>query len=161
MNPAVMNCTRSLAIACCLMVFVVGCSNDRIEVYPVSGTVTFNGAPMQGGGAIAFIPLTSQSGKGAGGTIDPDGNYVMSTYGDGDGSMPGEFRVVIHQTVWEEPYYGGDSDEVAKGNDLKPTEVVAAKDRIPTIYSNAQNSPLKVTVSPGENSGVNFELEPQ
>src|SRR6185436_4216757 len=69
----------------------------QVKTYPVKGRVTFEGKPMVGGGAISLIPLVDQPGKTAGGTIQPDGTYVLGTYKDADGSMTGEFRVVVFQ----------------------------------------------------------------
>ena len=68
---------------------VAGCgSSDDVKVYPVKGRVTFAGKPMAGGGSIAFIPTTNQTGKAAGGQIKDDGTYELTTNTPGDGSMP-------------------------------------------------------------------------
>lgn len=75
----------------------------------MKGTVTFDGAPMAGGGAISFVPTSSQKGKAADGTIEPDGTFVLSTNADGEGSMVGTLRFVINQTTVQEP----DSGEAA------------------------------------------------
>lgn len=129
-----------------------GCGGTK--VYPVKGKVTFDGKPMKGGGSIAFMPMTSQEGKTAGGTIDPDGNYELMTNKPGDGSMPGEFRVVINQVVEDEPEAVGDGE----GGLRKPKVLVASPDRIPEIYGDAYNSPLRATVQTEDNE-INFDLK--
>src|SRR4051812_48506293 len=81
-----------------------GCGNGHLRVYPVAGKILLDGQPMEGGGSIAFIPIEGQEGKAAGGSIDEeDGSYKISTYAEGDGSIPGKFRVVITQTATLEP----------------------------------------------------------
>jgi hypothetical protein len=142
------------------LLFLAGCggADDNVEVFPVKGTVTFNGKPMVGGGSIAFVPTGGQKGKAAGGTINADGNYELTTYEAGDGSMVGDFRVVITQVVYEEPQNAGDSDE--RGGDVEAVEVVSEADRIPMIYSDAVSSPLSAKVEAREQT-LDFPLTPQ
>lgn len=138
-----------------------GCGGgDQVDVYPVQGKVTFDGKPMAGGGSIAFLPTGGQKGKAPGGTIDKDGTYVLSTYDQGDGSMTGEFRVVISQTVVDEPETNLDSDAAGSEADVEPVEVVPEKDRIPAIYSDPVNSPLTAKVEAKSNE-IDFDLERQ
>jgi hypothetical protein len=137
----------------------VGCGGgDRVAVYPVRGQVLFDGKPMAGGGSISFVPMAAQKGKTAGGTIEKDGTYKMSTYGDGDGAMAGQFRVVINQSVWDEPANDGNSDETP-GAAPKPVETVPPEGRIPAIYSDLQNSPLTIEVLPGDVNEAEIKLE--
>jgi hypothetical protein len=142
------------------LLFIVGCggADDSVEVFPVKGTVNFNGKPMVGGGSIAFVPTGGQKGKAAGGTINSDGTYELTTYEAGDGSMVGDFRVVITQVVYEEPQNAGDSDE--RGGEVEAVEVVSEADRIPMVYSDAVSSPLSATVEAREQT-LDFELKPQ
>lgn len=149
----------TLAIA---LLFIAGCrggADDNVEVFPVKGSVTFNGKPMVGGGSIAFFPTGGQKGKAPGGTIKPDGTYELMTYEAGDGSMTGDFRVVITQVVQEEPENAGDSDE--RGGDTESVAVVPEADRIPLIYSDAVNSPLTAKVEAKELNTIDFDLMPQ
>jgi hypothetical protein len=139
-----------------------GCGkNDNVAVFPVKGIVNFNGKPMVGGGSIAFIPITSQEGKTAGGTINPDGTYELQTYESDrfDGSMAGNFRVIITQVVFEEPEYTGDAD--GSGVVVESTEGVPEDDRIPLIYSDPVSSPLTAKVEAKELNTINFDLTPQ
>ncbi|MCA9035297.1 MAG: hypothetical protein KDA91_09210 [Planctomycetaceae bacterium] len=145
-----------------LTFFATGCgSDDNVAVYPVKGVVLFNGQPMAGGGSISFVPLTSQSGKNAGGVINPDGTFQMTTYVDGDGAMAGTFRVMIMQTMVEEPVYTGDTDNPGAGNGVKPVETVSAKLQIPIIYADPVKSPATVTIEPVEMNELKIELSPQ
>lgn len=144
-----------------LIIAAGGCGggDGKVDVYPVKGTVTFNGKPMIGGGSITFVPTSPQEGKTAGGIINEDGTYEMTTYAEGDGSMAGTFRVVVTQVTVQEPDYGGDSDAggTAPG---EPVETVGMEDRIPPIYSDAAQSPATVTVEEKDNV-IDIKLEPQ
>jgi hypothetical protein len=116
---------------------------------------------MVGGGSIAFIPKDHQEGKTAGGTINPDGTYELQSYDtDGfDGSMAGEFQVLITQVVVEEPENTGDSDET--GAVMEAVPAVAEADRIPLIYSDPVGTPLTAKVEAKELNEINFDLKPQ
>lgn len=134
----------------------LGCGgSDRVPVYPVKGYVALDGSPMKGGGAITLIPVGNQRGKGAGGIIEEDGSYSLSTYGTNDGSMAGEFHVIISQTVYDEPVNNGDSD--SGGWTGEAVERVPADQRIPVIYSDPTQTPLTAKIEPREND-IDFLL---
>lgn len=148
--------SRCLLLALFAALSATGCgSGNTIKIYPVKGRVNFAGKPMVGGGSIAFVPLANQPGKTAGGEIKEDGSYEMTTHESGDGSMTGEFRVVIQQTIFREPKNVGDG----AGATPAATTTVAEGDRIPAVYSDAQNSPLKTTVEAKELNELNFDLQ--
>tara|TARA_R110002111_G_scaffold185031_3_gene250940 strand:+ start:68338 stop:68829 length:492 start_codon:yes stop_codon:yes gene_type:complete len=145
-----------------LLTILTGCSDgDRATVYPTSGVVLYDGKPMLGGGAISFVPISTQKGKTAGGIIKEDGTFVMSTYGDGDGSIEGEFRVTIYQTTVQEPEMVPDNNEGAEPvKTAEPVQIVEKKDQIPRIYSDTVKSPLTVKIAPnGQNESLSIELK--
>lgn len=141
-----------VAFALFLLSFSGGCG--RIPVYPVRGKITFEGQPMKGGGSISFMPMNDQPGKAAGGEISSDGSYVLMTHRPGDGSMTGQFRVVIAQVTENEPERSPD------GSAPKKSQSLPKEDRIPTIYADPQNSPLTATVEAKDNE-LNFDLKRQ
>src|SRR5262245_41994744 len=97
-----MNCQWGI-ILCAVSLLFAGCGDaGKVKVYPVKGNVTFKGKPMIGGGSITLMPLTAMEGQAAGGAIQKDGTFALTTYEEGDGSMAGEFRVVITQEVFSE-----------------------------------------------------------
>ena len=137
------------------LLFIVGCGPaGQVRVYPVKGKVTFNGKPMAGGGAISFVPLVNQKGKTAGGEIKPDGTYEMSTYKPGDGSMVGEFRVVINQVVYQEPGQVADGS----GRASAPVATVPESERIPVVYADSLQSPLTAKVEAKPNA-IDIDLK--
>lgn len=156
----------SLNLSLILTGMLTGCGGEeRATVYPTSGIVHYDGKPMVGGGAISFIPISTQKGKTAGGVIKEDGTFVMSTYEEGDGSIEGEFRVIVYQTTMQEPETVPDSDGTESGKNFEPVptepiQTVEKKDRIPTLYSDAVKSPVTVKIDPnGHNESLNIDLK--
>jgi hypothetical protein len=137
-----------------VFVATVGCGDGRVTVYRVRGKVTFEGKPMAGGGSISFVPLTNQAGKTAGGEIAADGSYELTTYSAGDGSMAGEFRVVISQVTEREPDMTKDGERPGKS-----ITTVGKADQIPAIYSDPQKSPLTAKVEAKDPNEINFDLK--
>ena len=148
---------RFIALAVAFLI-VVGCSpSGQVKTYPVKGRITFEGKPMAGGGAIRLIPTTEQPGKTAAGFIKPDGTYVLGTYKEDDGSMVGEFRVVINQEIVKEGQAAPDGSAPSGGG---ATTTVAPADQIPRIYASDSQTPLtaKIEAKPNE---IDFDLKRQ
>jgi hypothetical protein len=150
---------KRLPAATCLLVAAaaLGCgASGNVKVYPVKGRVNFEGQPMKGGGSIAFVPTGGQSGAGAGGEIKADGTYELMTYKPADGSMPGDFRVVVTQVTVKEPEASPD------GSAPKPVDGpnVQPQDQIPEIYGDYAKSPLTAKVEEKPNE-INFDLKRQ
>ena len=140
-----------------LAAVTIGCgSGDQVKVYPVKGVVNFEGKPMKGGGSIAFIPTGSQPGATPGGEIKEDGTYELMTYKPRDGSMAGDFKVIITQVTVKEPEASpdGSAPKPVDGPNVQPV------DQISLMYSNPAESPLtaKVEAKPNE---INFDLKRQ
>lgn len=124
---------------------LAGCGSPK--VYPVKGRITFEGKSMKGGGSISFMPIGNQPGKAGGGEIKEDGTYELTTYQSGDGSMAGEFRVVIYQSTEREPDATKDGERGGRS-----VSVVAEGERIPTVYADPTRSPLTAKVETRENT---------
>lgn len=151
-----------LICICLVNIVTIGCSgSDNVMVYPVKGIVMFEGKPMVGGGSISFVPTTSQNGKNAGGIINPDGTFQMTTYDDGDGAMAGTFRVMIMQTVVDEPTIQGDTDTPGNAAKIAPVKTVPPEQQIPLIYADPANSPSTVTIEAKELNELKIELSKQ
>jgi hypothetical protein len=146
------------AVVAMAVLICLGCGPaGQVKVYPVKGKVTFEGKPLAGGGAISFVPVASQEGKTAAGEIKEDGSYELTTYEPGDGSMVGDFRVVINQVTEKEPEPTPDGAPPPKGG----SRVVAEADRIPAIYADFQNSPLTAKVEAKSLNTLDFVLKRQ
>ena len=84
---AVLSASVTLVITSC------GGTDDGLgRRFPVSGTVTYNGKPLEKG-SISFIP-DDPKGVGASGAIE-NGSYTMSTGGNSDGARAGKYKVTI------------------------------------------------------------------
>lgn len=129
-----------------------GGGTGQKPAFKVSGKVTFEGKPMAGGGSISFMPMSKENARGAGGTINEDGTYTVTTYQEGDGAVAGEYRVLITQVTVKEPENKGDESPIAAA-----TFTVAEEDRIPAIYGDP-NSPLTTKVEEKENQ-LDFDLK--
>jgi hypothetical protein len=136
-----------------LLVVCTGCGKST---YRVKGTVTFEGQPLPGGGTIAFIPLGTQDIKTAVGDVNPDGTFSLMTNRPGDGSMPGDYRVVVTQITVQEPQASPDGVKASKAIDL-----VAPADRIPAVYSDHYQSPLTAKVEAKSLNEINIDLKRQ
>lgn len=110
-------------------VLSVGCSGSGLPLVPVSGKVTFNGGPCPKAGTIAFIPASDAGVPGlphrAGrATYDVDGKFTVTSFKEGDGLLPGRYRVDVEcvngipsaTTPWEQISF--------VPTDYKPPELV-------------------------------------
>ena len=124
--------------------------------YSVSGTVTYNGQPLEKG-AISFIP---EKGAGATGVIEK-GSYTLSTGGEQDGALPGKYKVTI--TAKE------DNEALAKATFAKESKraestitaiprqylanaAAAAKSLIPVGYGDLRTTTLSAEVKESSNT---------
>lgn len=143
---------------------LVGCGggSDRPELVPVSGSVTFKGAPVEGA-TVTFY--SEKSPRSAQGVTDASGNFKLTTYDTNDGAVAGEHTVSISkvnaadasQTITQ-----ANAEEMMKKNvgmmaggkmaDAKPELVLPAK------YADAKTSGEKRTVVKGDANNFKFEL---
>jgi hypothetical protein len=71
---------------------IAGCGKNELGTVAVSGTVTFDGKPLDNG-TVRFVPV-DQKGRMALGKILEDGKFVLATAGS-DGVIPGEYKISI------------------------------------------------------------------
>jgi len=142
----------AIALTVSAMVVVMGCSGDDTGLgrrYKVTGKVTYNGAPVPHG-TVNFIPSKppSPEGRAATGQIK-DGSYSLSTTGNDDGALPGEYNVAIVSmdvdmaSAASSPAEGG---RVHEGDDKWRNAMKNAKKLIPDKYGVSETSGLKATV---------------
>lgn len=137
-----------------LLAVLVGCGGgtDLPETVAVSGTVTLNGDPLEGA-QISFMPASGK-GRGAFATSAADGAFSASTFSNGDGVIPGEYKVTI--VKYSEP----ETDEAAQDVSMDSEEYTGAPEQIdyeseiknllPDTYENADRSGLKFEFKSGE-----------
>jgi hypothetical protein len=126
-----------------------GCGGeDRVEVYPAAGTVTYRGRPADGAEVTLYwagesvpdrrFPIPS-------GTVGGDGRYELTSFEPADGAPPGLYLATV---VWLEAIKPGENPEAA-----------ARGDRLGGRYANPETSGLSVTIEPRENALPPFDLQ--
>jgi hypothetical protein len=125
--------TRTLAV-CGLLAVVSGCGRGNgLPMVPVSGQVTFAGGPCPAPGTVNFSPVAPEPGlprRPASGTFQSDGRFVATSFSEGDGLVPGTYRISIScdsglPNPWSKDPWG-DVSYVPKG--FQPPELVVAVD---------------------------------
>ena len=121
-----------------------GCSEpaDDLPREPVSGTVTFEGKPLEKG-MIQFLPAVGRGETQAGGPIE-NGSYAIPQH---EGPVPGKYTVVITASAGSTAAPPG-----APGK-----EVAIPKELIPTKYNT--KSILRAEVKKGERKPWDFDLK--
>lgn len=122
---------------------VLGCQRSDSQLGRVEGVVRLDGQPLASGQVI-FQPA---SGRGAQGTIRPDGTFTLGTYGETDGALVGEHRVAIVA-------YAG----ATQGRPDPTAQRAAPKPLVPERYLAVGTSGLTYEVKPGKNQ-PEFNLE--
>ena len=83
-----------------VLAVVFGCTEGKTPpTVKVTGTVTYNGEPVEGA-SVAFFPET---GRGASGLTDSQGRFTLSTFGTNDGAVLGMHKVAITSGGGDEP----------------------------------------------------------
>lgn len=142
------------------LVTVLGCGDDTGigKRYPVTGTVTFKGQPLETG-RIDFHPVDAVNGRPATGEIR-DGTYRLTTLTPGDGALPGQYQVTV--TAMEVDTTQVEDTMIKQGGGARQHEIAkatqAAKRLVPAKYSLADTSGLTATVEERSNT-FDFDLE--
>lgn len=128
------------AVAICAIVVCLtlsGCGNGLAQV---SGQVTLNGQPLQGGSGDTRVTVQFQPAGGVGvtaiGLADETGNYTLAT-GSQNGIPPGDYYVTCTASQIVPSTTGG----APGGRRITPEK-----------YASARTSGFKFTVEPGRNT---------
>ncbi len=128
-------------------VALTSCSRnaERIPVFPVSGTLTYQSSPATGA-LVAFHAVDSPL-PGAlqpNGKVADDGTFQLTTYESGDGAPVGTYAVTV---FWPEP-------------PASPVEAPdSGPDRFRGRYLDPKTSTWRVNVTEGTNVLEPFELK--
>ena len=133
----------------------------RSKRYPVSGTVKYNGSPLEKG-EISFVTEDMSKNFGATGSIT-NGSYTLSMGGDSDGAQAGKYKVTISA---KEDYSEKAQADFQKETGSTSPKVLgtfaakaaaAAKSLIPAGYGDARTTTLKAEVEAKSNT-IDFNL---
>lgn len=132
---------RSLLLI--LVMSLVGCGDGRPTIVPIKGTVTLNGKPAEGV-LLGFEPQgISGYQRPSVATSDSQGQFTVSTYGNGDGLPVGKFIVTaFKRELVGKPPAGFNSEDTAAN-----VQPVKYQWTVPRKYSTATDSGLTVEIT--------------
>jgi len=130
---------------------VPGCSGtgDDLPREAISGTVTLDGQPLNGG----VIQFTAPSGGGTSGAGDTGGSSISAGQFSIDrehGLVPGNYRVTVNSSS------GGAGSQTKPAEPGRPTKADRPKELIPSKYNS--ESILKAEVKKGGPNNFTFDL---
>ena len=126
-----------------LVALVLGCGDNRGRV-PVSGTVLFDGKPLESG-TVRFGG--DQGAAGVGPIVN--GAFSLNESGSQSGVLPGKYDVFIASWVEE------------RGSVRKDGSFSPGITRIPLMYLEPEKSGLKAEVVKGQANKFSFEVKSQ
>lgn len=133
--------------------FATGCGGGGISgTVPVTGKVTYNGAPVAGA-TVSFIG-DQASLRPAVAITEADGTFKLKTL-DSEGAMPGSYTVAVEKT--EMPAELTREMSMEEAESFNPKSLPAPKRVLPAKYSDPAQSGLKFEVKAGEAN--NFDLQ--
>lgn len=152
---------RRVGLLAAIGVVISGCYDDGLSKrYPVSGTVSYKGKPVEKG-VINFIP-DGGDGRSATGTI-ADGAFSLTTLTPGDGAFVGKYKVTVDSRSPD--MAAAEAAGKAKGatSVMIPQDFVAkaykkAKSAVPDKYNSAGKTDLNAEVKE-ESNKFTFELK--
>ena len=129
-----------------LGVTLSGCGKSGPELVPASGKITLNGGSWPSPGIIYCNAVESPPGvpkRPCSGFFDTDGNLTFKTFEDGDGIIPGTYKVGV---------------ECWKVKPLDPSGK-SAQSYVPIKYQSGMASGFEIKVEPGQSQvDVNFDV---
>jgi hypothetical protein len=155
--------TLGWPVAGVVVVLFAGCgAKSTVSTVPVSGTVTFNGAPLEG--ADVILHTTSEGGHNASGRTDSQGKFTLSTYispsENPEGALPGSYKVSISKM---EASTGTTPEQMmqkmATGGGPKAAPDFEPKSAIPEKYRDPTTSGLTATVPEGGDQAMTIDLK--
>lgn len=166
--------SRIVWLSICAVLFsaCLGCEEEGIPKYPVTGSVTYKGKPLEGA-IISFTPKSD--GRPASTTTDSEGKYSLSTDVNGDGAVAGEYAVTIakyDRQVTQPPPPPSSDDELEEPVDITEEypagydemdaaekSASVAKNLLPRKFASPATSPLQAQVTDSLDGNVfDFDL---
>jgi hypothetical protein len=129
-----------------------GCGSRGPKPIPIRGEVLHKGASLKNvpQGLVRYIPKSPDSGRQASGRIQPDGTFVLTTFQQADGVMPGDYNIIVSAYSSEPP---SRQEIEASGGRISGPRLM-----IPEKYTDPQKSGLSDVVDPGHSGFKRIEL---
>lgn len=147
--------SRLNLVALCSLAFVLplvtGCGGgaQHPPTYPVQGELFVKGQPADGARLILQPVVTGDLQSWPLGfpmaTVQPDGKFQFSCFGENDGAPEGNYKLLAR---WDE------GDELSDEN----TDAHPPKNRLAEMYFDPARSPWSVKVDPQPNQLTRFEV---
>ena len=139
-----------------LVVAIAGCRSGELDVQSVTGTVTYNGSPLEGA-IVTFVSAEDDSGYGATAVTEMDGRYSLNTHGaNRNGALVGTYNVTISKTIAIDR---NGKEYLDDSQPLGPSGRPDTKHLIPEKYSGMSTTAiLSANVKKGKNV-FDFNLE--
>jgi len=151
MRAYLVNIRWLLLASIAAQVGLAGCgSDDGLSRYPISGTVKYDGKPLDKG-MIQFFPTGTTGPAIAGGATIAGGEYAIPT---AEGLVTGPYKVMISSVGGKERAAPGESTAEGAMPGLGPLN---APELIPAKYN--AKSELNITVKPEGPNVFDFDLE--
>ena len=145
-------------LACCVLAAGCGGGSSNPATAPVTGTVQLNGQAVEGA-TVTFVGEASP--RPATGITDAQGKFTLTSFKPNDGAPPGEYSI----TITKYPEAGaGTAPEVdttkpdAMYGDGGP-DAEGPANALPAKYATAVMTPLKETVTAGQDNDFTFALD--
>jgi hypothetical protein len=149
-----MGSRRTFGIAGILLttVLTTGCGSSGPTTIPIRGEVIYKGAQLKDvpQGLVHYIP-NSSDGRQASGRLQADGSFVLTTFQNGDGVVPGEYDIVV-SAYSARSELSREQVEAARGVVPKPGLL------IPEKYTEPTTSGLSDTVDSNHSGFKRLEL---
>lgn len=116
---------------------MLGCgSPGTAPTVPARGTLLYNGQPAQ----AARVIFTPKNGRPALGNTDDQGRFVLTTFENEDGAVPGEHTVTV--------------SDLERNWNQDPS-----KSRFPIPYERPDTTPLVVEIKPEDENSFTFDMK--
>lgn len=141
-----------------LMTILAGCGGETFpKTYPVTGTVTYKGEPLEGA-EVALVP-TDPKVRSAGGTTDKKGKFAVTTYFSPKhqpaGAMTGDYAVTVTKKEVREAKEGESAIDQQKAF----MKLGPPKSLVPKKYQSPNTSGFKATVGTAAPEPLKLDLE--
>jgi hypothetical protein len=154
---------RFSACVVCLGLFVIGCSGaptDRPERAPVSGTVVYNGKPIEGAEVAFWAEGAPRPAKGL---TDAEGKFALSMFDFNDGAVPGPNKVTVSKVEAAaapagDPTAALNDPNALAGQMQQATRAKPPANEIPKKYNSQNSTPITETVTAGEDNTFVIQL---
>jgi carboxypeptidase family protein len=132
------------------LALLVGCNSGSVSgTVPVSGKVTYKGAPVEGA-IVTFVP--EGKGRTATATTRAGGVFSLTTV-DASGAMPGKYKVTVDKVEYG-PGGSSSMEAAASGNAAERQ----AKRVLPAKYAEAASTPLAMEIPTGGKKDIGLSL---